>query len=411
MLGGLLVLAYAANRLFQWTRVPDVVVLMIVGVLIGPVTHLLGAEAFADVTGPIGTLALILILFGAGLELNIRDAVRHVPGGLLLGLLAYAGTSALIGYVVSQSLSMSLLSGLLVGAVLGCTSSAIVIPVLEQWKVSPPVKVTLLVEASLGDVLGVLTVGLLLGLRNSSEGIVRTLLGGLLQELGIALVVAAAAGFLWSRLLPRISAQSFWQVLTFAVVLLLYAGTEALHASGLLAVLGFGLALANLPGPPERLRQAILATSAREAPHLQIHEFHGELAFLVRTFFFVLMGVVVEVGGLRSIWPVLPVLLAAIFVVRWAAVWASRWAWHGVSAHEREVVLWVLPRGLITIVLALEIRQAVGVEMTVLPDIAFAIILLTNLMVVLGALRLARAGEPPAQEPLLVGESSEVKRD
>ena len=402
MLGGLLVLAYAANRLFQWTRVPDVVVLMTAGVLMGPVLHLVSAEQFVGVTGPIGTLALILILFGSGLELNIREAVRHFPGGLLLGLLAYAGTTGVIGFLVSRSFSVPLSSGLLVGAVLGCTSATIVLPILEQWKVSQPVKVTLLVEASLGDVLGVLTVGLLLGLRTSSEGIARTLLGGLLQELGIALVVAAAAGFLWSRLLPRISAQSFWQVLTLAAVLLLYAGTEALHASGLLTVLGFGLVLANLPGPPEKLRQAIREESLeRDAPHLQIHQFHGELAFLVRTFFFVLMGVVVQVDGLESIWPVLPVLLAVIFLMRWAAVHASGWAWHGVSSRERETVLWVLPRGLITIVLALEVSQVVGAEMAFLPDLAFAVILLTNIMVLVGGMRLLGVGQPAAPEEVM----------
>jgi Na+:H+ antiporter len=402
LFGGLLVLAYVSNRLFQWTRVPDVVVLMAAGLLMGPVLHLVSAEAFAAVTGPIGTLALILILFGAGLELDIRDAVRHFPGGLLLGIVAYAGTTAVTGYVVSTTLSLPLLSGLLVGAVLGCTSATIVLPVLEQWKVSQPVKVTLLVEASLGDVLGVLTVGVLLGLRSSSDGIARTVLGGLLHELGLALLIAAIVGFLWSRLLPRISSQAFWQVLTFAVVLLLYAGAEAAHASGLLAVLGFGLALANLPGPPELLRDAIREEMpGREAEHLRIHQFHGELAFLVRTFFFVLMGIVVDMRGLGAIWPLLPVLLAAIVFMRWIAVGASRWAWRGVNLHEREIILWVLPRGLITIVLALQIGQVVGEEMNILPDIAFAVILLTNLLVVLGGLRLVGAEGPPAKERAL----------
>lgn len=409
MFGGLLVLAYIANRLFQWTRLPDVVVLMFAGVLIGPVTHLLSAESFASVTGPLGTLALVLILFGAGLELDIREAIRHFPGGLLLGVLAYAGTTALTGYIITRAFSVSALSGLLMGAVLGCTSATIVLPVLEQWKVSEPVKVTLLVEASLGDVLGVLTVGLLLGLRSSSDGLARTLLGGLVRELGVALLLATVVGFVWSRLLPRISTKGFWQVLTFAVVLLLYAATEAVHASGLLAVVGFGLALANLPGPPEVLRDAILELPARDAPHLQIHQFHGELAFLVRTFFFVLMGVVVQIRELQAVWPVLPVLLAAIFFMRWAAVWASRWAWHGVTDHEREIVLWVLPRGLITIVLALEIRQVVGVEMVLLPDIAFAIILLTNVLVVLGGLRLKGPQEISAPGEAVAGKALDAK--
>jgi len=239
----------------------------------------------------------------------------------------------------------------------------------------------------------VLTVGLLLGIRESNTGVARTVLGGLLSELGVALLIAAAAGFLWSRILPKVSSQSFWQVLTFAVVLLLYALAESLHASGLLAVLGFGLVLANLPGPTEQLRDVIREESAeQEAAHLRIHRFHGELAFLVRTFFFVLMGVIVDLRGLEAVWPFLLVMLAVIFLMRWAAVWASAWASRGIAASERETILWVLPRGLITIVLALEIRQTLGAEMAILPDIAFAIILLSNLLVVLGGFRLGREG-------------------
>ena len=36
LLGGLLVLAFVANRLVRFTRVPDVIILMATGVLIGP---------------------------------------------------------------------------------------------------------------------------------------------------------------------------------------------------------------------------------------------------------------------------------------------------------------------------------------------------------------------------------------
>jgi Na+:H+ antiporter len=395
MLGGLLVLAYAANRLFQWTRVPDVVVLMAVGLLVGPLLHLINAAQFDQVARPVGTLALILILFGAGLELNIAEALGHFPGGLLLGVLAYGGTTLGIGLTLSKGLGMSLSSGLLVGAVLGCTSATIVLPVLEQWKVSQPVKVTLLVEASLGDVLGVVTVGLLLALRLTGGGLARVLVGGLLQEVGLALLIAAAAGYLWSRLLPMISAQAFWQVLTFAVVLLLYAATEAVHASGLLAVLGFGLALSNLPGAPERLRNPGREEAGGDVlPHVRLHDFHGELAFLVRTFFFVILGLVVRVDEFVAIWLVLPIVLAVILLMRWLAILGSRWVWRGITPQERKTILWVLPRGLITIVLALEISQ-IFPEMELLPDLAFAVILLTNLIVVFSGLWLRAAGPAP----------------
>ncbi len=398
ILGGLLVLAFLANRLSQRTHVPDVVVLMGTGLLIGPVLHWVRAEQFQDVTNAFGTLALILIMFGGGLELNISETLRHFPGGLVFGILVYVMTSALIGLIVKFSLDLPLATAMLVGAVLGCTSSTVVLPVLEQWRIGQPAKVILIVEAALGDILGVLTVGFLLELGPSSEGIFSGLLTSLISNVTISMLAAVGLGFLWSRLLPKLSEQRFWQVLTLSVVLLLYAGTEALHASGLLAVLGFGLALANLPGRKDELRQAMWGAFWPKEPHLKIHEFHAELAFLVRTFFFVLIGIVVELQGLEAIWPLVLGVLGAIFLARFVAVQASRGAWHDMGPAEREVAIWVLPRGLITVVLALQVAAARGDDMAFLPPLAFATILLTNIVVVLGSLRLHRRGLLPVQE-------------
>src|SRR5450432_1113034 len=74
------------------------------------------------------------------------------------------------------------------------------------------------------------------------------LVHGLINQVGVALLFTIPAGILWSRLLHVLSEQRFWQVLTFSIVLVLYAGMEALGANGLIAVLGFGLTLSNFPG-------------------------------------------------------------------------------------------------------------------------------------------------------------------
>jgi potassium/hydrogen antiporter len=286
LLGGLLVLAFAANRLFRWTRIPDVVVLMATGILIGPVLGWARADQFKEVTHAFGTLALILILFEGGLDLNIRETVRHFPGSLLFGLLTYSFTTALVGLIASSSLGMTRRDGLVAGAVVGCTSSTIVLPVLQQWKTEKVVKIILLLESTLGDILGVLTVGFLLQYRQPGGSIVGDFLTGFLSQIAISLAASFLIGYGWSRLLPILSEQQFWQVLTFSMVLLLYAGTEHLGGSGLLAVLGFGLALSNLPGERKPVIPAPFQfTLLGNEPHEKILSFHAELSFLVRTFF------------------------------------------------------------------------------------------------------------------------------
>ena len=280
---------------------------------------------------------MLLILFEGGLELDVRETLRHLGGGLVLSWSAYAITAVLVACVARWSLALSWQGGLLVGAVLGCVSSTIMLPVLQQIPLRLPVKLTLLLESSIGDVLAVLTVGALLNLSRSQGSLVKGLIGGFVFELGVSMVFGIVAGILWARLMPLLSEQRFWQALTFAAVLLLYAGTSALKASGLFAVLVFGIVLANLPQARAQLLAANMGIKLPEGDlHHDILNFHSELAFLIRTFFFVMIGAVVHFSGLRA--NALPILgfAGAILVARWMAVNLSRWTWKEISeAGER----------------------------------------------------------------------------
>jgi Na+:H+ antiporter len=383
LVGGLLILAFVANKVFSFTRIPDVVVLMALGIVLGPVLGLVDTHSFSKATHLLGTLAIILVLFEGGLEIELRNTLRHFPGSLLLAFLAFVLSTGLVALIIVKGLGLSLTTGLLVGAVMGCTSSAVVLPVLQQMRVDEPVKVTLTLEASWGDVLAVLTVGLLLGLRNGGSEIAISIAHGFINQVGVALVFAVATGVLWSRLLPALSEQKFWQVLTFSVVLALYAGMEALHANGLIAVLGFGLTLANFPGLDPNLMHQLTDVAQSQQSLLT---FHSELSFLVRTFFFVLIGAIADLHSFREFPLLMAGTIGALLVARWLAVHSSRWAWKEIDKAGREAIFWMLPRGLITIVLAIQVTAG-RAELSFLPGLAFAVILVTNLFVVVGSMR------------------------
>lgn len=74
-------MAFLANRLFRITRVPDVVVLTVLGVLIGPLLGVIDGSRFRSITGGVGILAIVLALLEAGLELDLRDTIRQFPQG------------------------------------------------------------------------------------------------------------------------------------------------------------------------------------------------------------------------------------------------------------------------------------------------------------------------------------------
>jgi potassium/hydrogen antiporter len=401
LLGGLLVLAFVANRLVRFTRVPDVIILMATGVLIGPVLHWVNPDIFRGTAQGFGTLALILILFEGGLDLKLREILKHFGAGFFLSLFSFVLSMAAVAEVCRMSLHFSWLNALLVGAVLGCISSSILLPVLQQVHLRREVKITLLVEASFGDALAVLAVTTLLDVAAGGSADAKSVAWTLASSLILAAASGILAGMFWSYLLPILSEERFWHVLTFAAVLLVYSGVHFLKGNELVSVLVFGLTLTNFPAVRERLRFEETAVSDwfNEMPikeshaavpghqHRQMLTFHGELAFLLRTFFFVLLGTLVDFEGLRKNVLLASLCFAAILVAREVVIQTGRLAWRTFSALEREMMLWFIPRGLITAVLGIEVLEVRGHEFEFLPSLAFAVILLSNLIVLVGTVR------------------------
>ena len=402
LLGGLLVLAYVANRFSRRTRVPDVIVLLGCGILLGPVLHWIDAARFPEFLRGVGTLALILILFAAGLELDLRRALKQFMAGMVLAILSYGLTLVSVTYFCIRFLGLHTMPSLLVAAPLACISGSIVLPILDQLELRYDLKTVLVIEAAFGDGLGALGVSVLLGLvggdttKESGGAILGGVFALFLFKFVLAFVIGIVAGVLWVKLLPHISDKQFWQVLTFAAVLMVYSATHALGGSDLFAVIVFGATLASLLDPQNSLQEfgfEIMAVGQSN----QIHSFHSELAFLVRSFFFVLLGAMIRFDGLRK--QLLPSLgiLAVLLVMRFIAVWGSRVVWRGTSFRDREFATLLIPRGLITAVLTLEVVQAMPSVLAFLPALTFALILFTNGLVLVASIRArALAVEPAA---------------
>lgn len=393
LLGGLLVMAYLANRFSHRTRVPDVVVLLLCGIVLGPVLHWINADRFPEIARGVGTLALLLILFAAGLELDLRHARKQFAAGTVLAVLSYGLTMEGVDLFCIYVLHMGRMASLLAGGALACMSGSIILPVLEQMDLRPDLKTTLVIEASFGDGLGALVVGVLVSLiagGATSQTSGGTILGGMVVQFvfrfALAFVIAVITGYLWARVLPKISNKKFWQVLTFAVVLIVYSSTHALGGSELFAVMVFGATLASLLGPESFLRDFEVRFIAADEGN-QILSFHSELAFLVRSFFFVLLGAMIQFRGLQE--QLLPSLgiMVVILATRIVSVQASRLVWRGTSPRERELASLLIPRGLITAVLVLEAIRAKPADLMFFPSLTFALILLTNGLALIATVR------------------------
>ena len=325
-IAALLLLAVAANRLSGITHVPDLIVLLLIGIVLGPILHLVNASHFQGIIEILGTLALILILFQAGLEVRIREALRYLPVGLLLATLSYGLSVGLITLASRYSLHLSWTDAILIGAALGCTSGSVVLPALQQITSPESIKITLTLESSLGEILAVLMVGSIISV-GGEQSMLTGIATGFSRSIGIAAALGIAVGALWSRVWPRLANMPFNNVVNLGVVFALYALSRYLGGSGLLATLVFGVTLANVPRTPHMTRQG-----------LRMLAFHAELTFLVRSVFFVLLGIVAQFIGRRYILPSLAIM-TAIVLSRYLGVLSTGWTVHDATKRGQGVIV------------------------------------------------------------------------
>jgi cell volume regulation protein A len=389
LLGMIILIGFLGSIIFQKTRIPDLPVLLFIGILVGPVLHLIDAERLSGFTPYFATFALLMILFDGGMSLDFRQILRQFSGATLLALFTFSATMAMTA-MIAMLFDYPLQLGLLLGAILGGTSGAVVMPLVAQMRVSDETKTILSLESSLTDVLCVvIAIGLghlILSGEVDWVAPIQELVGRFL--IGILLGVAAGIG--WSKLLEGVERQQFAYMLTIAVLFLLYSLTEFLHGNGAMAALVFGLVMGNFHRLPSRLGGATAGGNASRA----IQSFHGELAFFVRTFFFVYIGLIFSAshvgfgGGLLVVLIFGAIVLARLLATQ-LLVWIDR------DRKPERTILWLMTaRGLAAAVLA-PLPMAKGIPGTeAFVDISLLIILFTNLLTTAGVVWTERRSTP-----------------
>lgn len=398
LLGGLLVLAFLAEEAFARLRLPPVLVLIGCGLLLGPGLKLLPAERFSEVAPHFGALAFLLILFEGGLDLELHQVLGRWRAGLLLAVVSFTLALAAVT-LVAVAFGLPLAQALVLGIVLAPISGAIVIPLAGKLGLAEEVRTLMVLEAALADVLGVLGI-VLAGQLVRGGGLAGLLaLGSLLAAL-FSVLLAAVLGLVWPPVLRRLGDRRFVDVLTFGLALVLYGVVELPGASGALAVLVFGLTLANERRLLHLLRLVEEPTAGvtRRAVH-RLHGFIGELTFLVRAFFFVFLGVVVQFAHLPAAQYLQALLIFGGFLLaRWLSLRILQpGVLQTIDAEARRTLLLVQPRGLVSAVLAIEAAH-LGLDANgTFLGLASLLILGTNFLLMVGA-RGRRRAEPVVAE-------------
>lgn len=406
LLGAIIVAGFLGNYLFERTRIPDVLLLMLLGVLLGPVLKIADPAFLTPLAPFFGALALVIILFDGGLNLNLFKVLGELAPATLFTLMTFVG-AVLMGTLAAYLMGWSFLHALLLGVILGGTASNFVIAVMPHLSVSTEVKTLLSLESAINDTLTIVGAIALTGMIATNSVDLQGISNSILGAFTIAAAAGAIAGLVWLRVMTHLQEKAFGYMLTLAVLFMLYAGVESVKANGAIAVLVFGLIM----GSSKQLQRILDGNQKPIEFEGALRTFHVEISFFVRTFFFVYLGVILNLSQLTT--AVLLVSLVVFFAVlagRFVAVRAfGIWARH---TRPYELLMTLMsPRGLAAAVLA-GMPAAMGVVIPYLSETVFTVLILTNVMATVGIFYFERNKSrltPPVRPAVAVRGASRPK--
>lgn len=383
MVGMVLGVGLAAQWLAWRLRLPSILLLLLAGFVVGPITGLLDPDQLlGDLLFPFVSLAVAVILFEGGLSLRLSE-LKGSMGTLRLLILVGGGVSVAVAFYAGVHL-VGLPPGpaLLLGAVFVVTGPTVIMPLLRhirpRGRVGALIKWEGIVNDPIGATLALLVFDVLLagGISEAplvaGEVIAKTLAAGLILGLGASWAIA--------RLYARHVIPDFLQnpaALT-AVIVVFVAANHVQEEAGLLAVTVMGMGLAN---------------QKRVDLH-HVVEFKENLQMLLLACLFVLLGARIGPADLAELGPgAFAYVLVMILVARPLGVFLATIR-SGMSWGERLFLAWMAPRGIVAMAvvslfaLRLELAGVEGIEPLV--PVTFLLVVVTVTVYGLTAGPLAR---------------------
>lgn len=376
-------------------RIPSVLLLLPVGILVGPGLNLLDPTVlFADALYPVIAIAVGLILFegGVGLRLSGAGIVRRPVMGLVtIGVVV---TLAIGGSAATLLLGVPADVGFLIGTILVVSGPTVVLPLLEVVRLREPVGSILRWECIAIDPIGaVLAVAVFNAIIDSHAGF--NPLATLAASAAVGIATGTVAGFGLALLLRyHLIPDRLQSATTLALVIgcFVLANTLSVEA-GLFATIVMGIVLAN----------------QRLAPTSHIANFGEDLGVLILGGLYIILGATASLTEMRAVLVPAVGLLIILLAVRPLAVWISTIG-AGLATTERWYLSLIVPRGIIaasvSTLFAAALRDQGVNGATKLAPVAFVVIL--GSVVVASALarpaaRWLRVAAPTPRGILLAG--------
>ena len=382
-LGILIFSAHVFSAIFSRKKIPDVLFLMLIGIVIGPLFSWVTPADFGVVGSVFASLTLVFILFESGTDTsiqNLRDSWKNL---VQVAIPSFFLSVVLVGILGYTLFDLELKAALLLGSILGGTSSAVVIPLVKQLPVSEENRTMLVLESAITDVFCIVSALAFIESYKYASVDVGGIIGKVVASFTLALMIGVAGGVVWSSILEKIRKIQNSMFLTPAFVFVLYGLSEAMGYSGAIAALAFGIVMGNT----EYFEFSFLKKfKHNNMMRLENHEksFFSEIVFILKTFFFVYIGISIPFSDMRALIYGL-LITVVLFVMRMLLTKFS--VSNKSSNFDKTIISMMIPKGLAAAVLATLPEQAgiPGGEAIkyITYSVVFISILLTSIIILL----------------------------
>ncbi len=346
-----IIISFFNNILARKTNIPSVLMLILMGVGIHQLLIYFDLEPdFSSTLEVLGIIGLIMIVLEAALDLELKkEKWPIIWKSFTVASFSLALTSLALATIILLIVpDIEFLSALVYALPLSVLSSAIIIPSvanLNNYK-----KEFLIYESTFSDILGIMVFYMIV--ENLDVEGVRQLSFAIGSNLVLTLVFSVVLSYVLLYIIQNIKGQAKF-FLFLAVLVLLYSVGKMFHLSSLIIILLFGLLLRNHKVLLFGKLEAWLKDERIEAVFNQFQLITTETSFLVRTFFFVVFGMILPLTTLLNwrVWLISILFLIATYVVRFGLFYV-------IEKKDTMPQTFIAPKGLISILLFFAIPES-----------------------------------------------------
>lgn len=377
-IAGIFLLGFLGNLFFKKTKVSDILILILLGLLIGPIFNIIPESiifTLRNYTTIFAAVALIVLIFDGGLYLNFYKVITEIKNAFLFTILVFIFTATLSTGILYYIFGFELIYAILLAVIIGGPNSEIIIPLITKSCATDKTKTIMSLESAITDVLCVISTVTIVGIIIAKTANTKLIIQGVFSAFALAAVIGLIGGIVWSRILrDSQEVKSFSYFLTLSFLFLLYAVTEFLGGNGAFCVLIFGLVLGNASDIFKTFKMKDFTLDKT------IHHFQTEISLVIKTFFFIYLGVIIDFKFINlNVILITLALVSLIIVIR--ILITKMLFFKNLEKKDKDLMVAMHTRGLTAAVLA-TYPISVGIQNVFTEKIigvALLVILITNI--------------------------------